>query len=235
MAFQIPSGSGITGTGRLAAGQDGSAFGALAESGSPAGNNVSGYGAGVTTGSTLLSPAIQTIWSKEILFQAMPVLRFEQFAVKKTELGVMPGLTVNFMRYNNLPIPSGPPGSVQIEVRFSYDINGLLEVDVHIPKTGEKRDLVIADEAVKSDADFEKRRAALAALKQHPRDTDANRTLTARANRCYEESLGDDRVFIAREIQLFEGVLERQDPRDIEQARTRLTEVLDRFEGETWL
>src|SRR6516162_9198264 len=55
-----------------------------------------------------LSPAIQVIWSKEILFQAMPVLRFEQFAVKKTELGVMPGLTVNFMRYNNLPVPSGP-------------------------------------------------------------------------------------------------------------------------------
>ena len=51
-----------------------------------------------------LSPAIQTIWSKEILFQAMPVLRFEQFAVKKTELGVQPGLTINFMRYNNLAV-----------------------------------------------------------------------------------------------------------------------------------
>ena len=38
----------------------------------------------------------------------MPVLRFEQFAVKKTELGTMPGLTVNFMRYNNLPMPAGP-------------------------------------------------------------------------------------------------------------------------------
>src|SRR5207253_9070135 len=49
-----------------------------------------------------LSPAIQVIWSKEILFQAMPILRFEQFAVKKTELGVQPGLTINFMRYNNL-------------------------------------------------------------------------------------------------------------------------------------
>ena len=49
-----------------------------------------------------LSQAIQTIWSKEILFQAMPILRFEQFAVKKTELGVTPGLTVHFMRYNNL-------------------------------------------------------------------------------------------------------------------------------------
>lgn len=32
----------------------------------------------------------------------MPILRFEQFAVKKTELGVQPGLTINFMRYNNL-------------------------------------------------------------------------------------------------------------------------------------
>jgi N4-gp56 family major capsid protein len=49
-----------------------------------------------------LSPAVQTIWSKEILFQAMPILRFEQFAVKKTELGVTPGLTIHFMRYNNL-------------------------------------------------------------------------------------------------------------------------------------
>src|SRR5665811_2138776 len=49
-----------------------------------------------------LSPAIQTIWSKEILFQSMPILRYEQFAVKKTELGVQPGLTINFMRYNNL-------------------------------------------------------------------------------------------------------------------------------------
>jgi N4-gp56 family major capsid protein len=39
----------------------------------------------------------------------MPVLRFEQFAVKKTELGVMPGLTVNFMRYNNLSV--GASGS----------------------------------------------------------------------------------------------------------------------------
>lgn len=52
--------------------------------------------------STMLTPAIQTLWSKEILFQAMPVLRFEQFLVKKTELGTAPGLTVNFMRYRSL-------------------------------------------------------------------------------------------------------------------------------------
>jgi N4-gp56 family major capsid protein len=102
--------SGITGTTRLATG------GPLSQYDVPGGytagtgldNTAVGYAGSVTTGSTMMGPAIQTIWSKEILFQSMPVLRFEQFAVKKTELGTMPGLTVNFMRYNNLPIPAGP-------------------------------------------------------------------------------------------------------------------------------
>ena len=75
----------------------------------PAGGAITGadLGAITTTGyssDATLAPAIQQIWSKEILFQAMPVLRFEQFAVKKTELGVQPGLTINFMRYNNLSV-----------------------------------------------------------------------------------------------------------------------------------
>ena len=81
MALPAPSGGAITAT---------------ADAASP-----TGY---ASNGQDALSPAIQTIWSKEILFQAMPVLRFEQFAVKKTELGVQPGLTVNFMRYNNLAV-----------------------------------------------------------------------------------------------------------------------------------
>lgn len=63
---------------------------------------------GYDSAGAALTPAIQTIWSKEILFQAMPILRFEQFAVKKTELGVAPGLTINFMRYINLPADQTP-------------------------------------------------------------------------------------------------------------------------------
>ena len=107
---ELPVVSGVTGTTRLATG------GAYSQYVEPVGyygtnaldNTGAGYAGGVTTGSTMMGPAIQTIWSKEILFQSMPVLRFEQFAVKKTELGTMPGLTVNFMRYNNLPVPNGP-------------------------------------------------------------------------------------------------------------------------------
>lgn len=63
---------------------------------------LSGSPTAYTGTNSQLSPAVQTLWSKEILFQSMPILRFEQFAVKKTELGVQPGLQINFMRYNNL-------------------------------------------------------------------------------------------------------------------------------------
>ena len=106
---ELPVVSGVTGTTRLATGGNYSQYEAAVGYNGPQGmdNTGLGYAGGVTTGSTMMGPAIQTIWSKEILFQSMPVLRFEQFAVKKTELGTMPGLTVNFMRYNNLPIPSG--------------------------------------------------------------------------------------------------------------------------------
>jgi N4-gp56 family major capsid protein len=84
--------SGITGTGNLAAAP-------TAYSGT----------------NTQLTQAIQQIWSKEILFQAMPILRFEQFAVKKTELGVAPGLQINFLRYNNLGAASALVEGVRMQ------------------------------------------------------------------------------------------------------------------------
>jgi N4-gp56 family major capsid protein len=84
--------SGITGTGNLAAAP-------TAYSGT----------------NTQLTQAIQQIWSKEILFQAMPILRFEQFAVKKTELGVAPGLQINFLRYNNLGVANALVEGVRMQ------------------------------------------------------------------------------------------------------------------------
>lgn len=68
--------------------------------------NLAGSPTAYPGSNTQLTQSIQTIWSKEILFQAMPILRMEQFAVKKTELGVAPGLTINFMRYQNLDAAS---------------------------------------------------------------------------------------------------------------------------------
>lgn len=130
------------------------------------------------------------------------------------------------------PVPKGKAGDVRVDCRFTYDINGLLEVDVHVPATGARRNLLIVDKETVGQEDLEARRAELAALKVHPRDTDAIRATLARAGRCYENSIGELRETISRLISEFEFTLERQDPRACEAAREELSRTLDRIEGE---
>ena len=50
-----------------------------------------------------------------------------------------------------------------------------------------------------------------------------------------EKFLGERRDYIGRLIIGFEGVLERQDPRSIEQARKELEEALNALEGDRFL
>jgi molecular chaperone HscC len=135
-----------------------------------------------------------------------------------------------------VPIPYARSGEIAVHCRFTYDINGILEVDVHVPKTGQKRQLVIIDDPnAFTGAELEKRRALLAALKVHPRDDDANRALLARIERCYEQALGDKRTLIGSWISQFNAILDRQEPRQINEARAALSDSLDKLEGETYL
>jgi len=55
------------------------------------------------TYTTTIPQAIMDIYSKEILFQSQPVLRFDNFSVKRTELSAnTPGLKIKFLKYSNL-------------------------------------------------------------------------------------------------------------------------------------
>ena len=135
----------------------------------------------------------------------------------------------------SVPVPPKPAGEVGVDVRFTYDINGLIDIDVDIPLTGHHQQLTIVDEHGPKGEDLERQRQALAALKVHPRDNAANRFTLARAERCYEDSLGDRRREVGNVIRQFEDILERQDPRQIEQARDDVMRFLDSIEGETFL
>ena len=75
----------------------------------------------------------------------------------------------------------------------------------------------------------------LAALKVHPKDDDANRALLARIERCYEQALGERRERIGQWILQFNAILEDQNPRQISEARERLSATLDELEGESYL
>jgi molecular chaperone HscC len=135
-----------------------------------------------------------------------------------------------------IPVPPGRASETAVNVRFSYDINGLLEVDVHIPLTGERRELVIMDDETRISPDeLQRRREALAKLKVHPREEAVNRALVARAERCFEQSLGEKREFVNRCLSQFLTVIESQDPRAIDHARKQIGAALDELEGETFL
>jgi molecular chaperone HscC len=134
-----------------------------------------------------------------------------------------------------IPVPSAPAGQVPVLCRFSYDINGLLEVDLHVPETGARRQLVIVDRDGVSPQQLDARRQELAKLKVHPRETDAVRATLARAGRCYENAIGAEREEIGRLIGRFEAVLAGQDPRECEAARRELEAIFDGIEGASYL
>lgn len=134
-----------------------------------------------------------------------------------------------------VPVPPRPAGEIAVDCRFSYDVSGLLEVDVTVPATGLTQQLVIQDEGALDAAELEERRAALAALKIHPRDDAANQALIARAERCFEGFVGERRAFVGQLIAHFEGALATQDPRQIAEAITVVTARLDELEGERFL
>lgn len=132
-------------------------------------------------------------------------------------------------------LPPAPAGEQMIDVRFTYDINGILEVEVVVVETGAKKRIVLEESpGSMSEEEIERRLTALADLKIHPRDKQENKLLLVRGESMYEESLGEERENLAEVINEFEIVLERQNPREIakaaEEFRERLNE-LDRWNG----
>ncbi len=134
-----------------------------------------------------------------------------------------------------IPVPPMPAGEVGIDVRFTYDTNGLLEADAQIVQTGERRNLVIANNAgVLNSEEISQRLKALEALKIHPRDEQPNTLLIARLERLYQESRGDLRQRIDELATRFAQMLETQELHDIRALRLQISAQLDSLEEGVW-
>jgi molecular chaperone HscC len=135
-----------------------------------------------------------------------------------------------------VPIRPGPGHADGIDVRFTYDVNGLLEVEVTVVATGEKRSLLIeGNEGTLQPEDIARRLEALGALKVHPRDTIENRTLLARAERLYEQLLGDSRDHLGQMVLRFEQTLATQDPRQVTRDAAQFSEALRQIEAHDYV
>lgn len=126
-----------------------------------------------------------------------------------------------------------PPNKEQltIDVRFSYNPNGILDVDVHVPSSGEKlQKVLINNQSVMSAEQIQQARQQLEALKIHPRDTLANKALILKADRLYREMTGDLRTHVAQQTQVFVQALDSQDDHKIRQARPQFEQFLKDIE-----
>jgi molecular chaperone HscC len=132
--------------------------------------------------------------------------------------------------------PRQPAGKAGANVRFTYDVNGLLEVEATVHGTNVKGSIIIEEHTgVLSKEEIAERLSALASLKLHPREDVRNSALLARANRMYEEALGPYRDAISNAIAQFDAILTRQDPREVASAREKLQAWLDRLEQNPFL
>jgi len=126
-------------------------------------------------------------------------------------------------------VPLVPTGEVRaLDVRFSYDINGLLEVDVQLKGSNEKFSKVIDHSpAGLSPQQQQQSQQRLLALKIHPRDSLPNRTLLARLEKAWAQSLGDQRSQIGYWLGEFENILLSQQDPLIDPLRIQISAYLD--------
>jgi len=171
----------------------------------------------------------------------IPVSRVERLYTvhdnqKRLTVAVYQGesrLVENNIRLGELQIkiPPAPAGEQSIDVRYTYDINGILEVEVVSVSTGEKKRVVIEqNEGSMTKEQIEARLRELQDIKIHPRDRTENRLLIAKGERLYEEALGERRETIALAIQQFEQALTTQNDKEIKKATELFKERLEQME-----
>ncbi|MFT6386910.1 MAG: molecular chaperone HscC [Cellvibrionaceae bacterium] len=130
-------------------------------------------------------------------------------------------------------VPNDKKGKQAVNVRFTYDINGLLEIHLQVVSTGAEERLVIeGNPGLLTPEEIEQRLLGLASLKVHPREQMKNTLLLARGERIFTESLGEKRLYAQQVISQFEGVLNSQDTKAIEKAHEVASKIFDSLEPE---
>jgi molecular chaperone HscC len=133
-----------------------------------------------------------------------------------------------FLGKLSFPVERKRAGEVSLDVRFTYDVSGVLEAEVFVHGTEQRHRATITDNnGVLSQEEIDRKFLELAELKIHPREQSENRLLVAQADRLYEQSLGELRDFLAQKTAAFLGILETQDPARIKVARSQFKELLE--------
>lgn len=132
-------------------------------------------------------------------------------------------------------VPKKKRGQESVDVRFTYDINGILEVEVTVVSMGKSVTKVLSQSM--DEKELVRRMKQLEKLKVHPKDMTENQLILERLQALYEEALPETRDRLMYHIRNFESTLAEQDPRRIRKYREFLEHMIaslehyDPFEG----
>ncbi|MEO8001103.1 MAG: hypothetical protein ABI644_04450, partial [Arenimonas sp.] len=119
-----------------------------------------------------------------------------------------------------------------VDVRFTYDVNGVLQIEATLLSTNVRHELILQQNpGVLTDCEIRARLEALAELKIHPRDEQPNLALIARADRLFAENLGPARDQIQQWLVQFMSTLESQDKILIERQRKEFSDAMNTMES----
>lgn len=128
-----------------------------------------------------------------------------------------------------IPVPPAPRGQQSIRIRFTYDINGLLEVEA-VNQTGRAERLVLQNKDMSAE-EAQRRLKELSHLKLHPREQEEYRAMVARGERLYAVTVGRLREQVAELLDWYQRVLSTQEVLKIAKATKRLDRFFDQAEA----
>jgi molecular chaperone HscC len=110
-----------------------------------------------------------------------------------------------------------------LEFRFTYDLNGILEIEITRLSSGTRESCVVQNRLGSlTQKEIETAREAMKKWKIHPRDLLPNTTAMERADAVYVTLRGEVRERLGEGIARFKAALESQDPEVIASARGEL-------------
>lgn len=137
----------------------------------------------------------------------------------------------------HISVPPAPRGRQVIRVRFTYDINGILEVEV-LSQEDQRTDKLLLRGSGVSEEEARKRMEELSRLKIAPRDQEEAKAILARGGRLYASCVGELRERVLMMLGWFQEQLKSQEPLRIAKAARRASDFFSQVErcmGETGL
>ena len=131
----------------------------------------------------------------------------------------------------SVQVPPAPRGTQSVQVRFTYDINGLLEAEA-VNSAGQTSRLVLRNRDM-DEGEAARRLREMEALKLHPREQEVNRALSARGERLYAVTVGELRRQVAEMLDWFQEELDSREPVRMARARRRAEYFFD--QADAWL